>query len=87
MRQWLRTAEPLGERRYENWNTHMRFIRRCLYVPLVPRNVRNVNSIIYNFKHVTDASSVDPYRTLSFVVSDPGLHYLSTFLLWNTKHK
>ena len=22
MRQWLRTAEPLGERRYENWNTH-----------------------------------------------------------------
>ena len=22
VRQWLRTAEPLGERRYENWNTH-----------------------------------------------------------------
>ena len=22
MRQWFRTAEPLGERRYENWNTH-----------------------------------------------------------------
>ena len=21
-RQWFRTAEPLGERRYENWNTH-----------------------------------------------------------------
>ena len=20
--QWFRTAEPLGERRYENWNTH-----------------------------------------------------------------
>ena len=22
VRQWSRTAEPLGERRYENWNTH-----------------------------------------------------------------
>ena len=22
MRQWFRTAEPLGERCYENWNTH-----------------------------------------------------------------
>ena len=22
VRQWFRTAEPLGERRYENWNTH-----------------------------------------------------------------
>ena len=65
----------------------MRFIRRCLYVSLVPGNVKNVNSIFYNFKHVTDASSVDPYQTPSFVVSDPGLRYLSTFLLWDTKHK
>ena len=23
VRQWFRTAEPLGERRYENWNTHV----------------------------------------------------------------
>ena len=23
VRQWFRTAEPLGECRYENWNTHM----------------------------------------------------------------
>ena len=22
VRQWFRTAEPLGERRYKNWNTH-----------------------------------------------------------------
>ena len=22
VRQWFHTAEPLGERRYENWNTH-----------------------------------------------------------------
>ena len=22
VRQWFRTAEPLGERIYENWNTH-----------------------------------------------------------------
>ena len=22
VRQWLRIAQPLGERRYENWNTH-----------------------------------------------------------------
>ena len=22
VRQWFRTADPLGERRYENWNTH-----------------------------------------------------------------
>ena len=25
VRQWFRTAEPLGERRYENWNTHTHF--------------------------------------------------------------
>ena len=25
VRQWFRTAEPLGERRYENRNTHTRF--------------------------------------------------------------
>ena len=25
VRQWFRTAEPLGERRYDNWNTHTRF--------------------------------------------------------------
>ena len=24
--QWFRTAEPLGERRYENWNTHTKLI-------------------------------------------------------------
>ena len=24
VRQWFRTADPLGERRYENWNTHTR---------------------------------------------------------------
>ena len=24
VRQWFRTAEPLGERRYENWNIHTR---------------------------------------------------------------
>ena len=23
VRQWFRTTEPLGERRYENWNTHI----------------------------------------------------------------
>ena len=23
VRQWIRTAEPLGERRYENWNTYI----------------------------------------------------------------
>ena len=22
VRKWFHTAEPLGERRYENWNTH-----------------------------------------------------------------
>ena len=26
VRQWFRTAEPLGERRYENWNTHTHFL-------------------------------------------------------------
>ena len=27
VRQWFRTAEPLGERRYENWNTHTSVVR------------------------------------------------------------
>ena len=26
--QWFRTAKPLGERRYENWNTHVKRILR-----------------------------------------------------------
>ena len=25
MRQWFRAAEPLGERRYENWTTYIHF--------------------------------------------------------------
>ena len=32
VRQWFRTAEPLGERRYENWNT---------YIHINPRQVLN----------------------------------------------
>ena len=28
VRQWCRTAEPLGERRYENWNTHIGHLYR-----------------------------------------------------------
>ena len=31
VRQWFRTAEPLGERRYENWNTHTHLIRPCSF--------------------------------------------------------
>ena len=30
VRQWFRTAEPLGERRYENWNTHTHTVSFCL---------------------------------------------------------
>ena len=31
VRQWFRTAEPLGERRYENWNTHITsFVKQLL---------------------------------------------------------
>ena len=26
VRQWFRTAEPLGERRNGNWNTHTQFL-------------------------------------------------------------
>ena len=34
VRQWFRTAEPLGERRYENWNTHTHTCRydRCYVI-------------------------------------------------------
>ena len=27
VRQWFRTAEPHGERRYENWNTHKQLLQ------------------------------------------------------------
>ena len=30
VRQWFRTAEPLGERRYENWNTHTHILTTTL---------------------------------------------------------
>ena len=28
VRQWFRTAEPLGERRYENWKTHTQTVSK-----------------------------------------------------------
>ena len=31
VRQWFRTAEPLGERRYENWNTHTHTANKYLF--------------------------------------------------------
>ena len=31
VRQWFRTAEPLGERRYENWNAHARTHSECTF--------------------------------------------------------
>ena len=30
-RPWFRTAEPLGERRYENWNTHKQGVFQCTF--------------------------------------------------------
>ena len=37
VRQWFRTAEPLGERRYEDWNTHTLnndFVNVRLYITI-----------------------------------------------------
>ena len=46
VRQWFRTAEPLGERRYENWSTHTH-MTMLLYSSLksasVPLGVRNIH--------------------------------------------
>ena len=42
VRQWFRTADPLGERRYENWNTHTVYSRLnlcCLYLLAFPAAV------------------------------------------------
>ena len=36
VRQWFRTAEPLGERRYENWNTHTHRVKVKAYHSLIP---------------------------------------------------
>ena len=61
VRQWFRTAEPLGERRYENWNTHthththIRKHWRCLYVPLVPGNVKKQIVAVVRKHFWTDA--------------------------------
>ena len=42
VRQWFRTAEPLGERRYENWNTHTHSVTR--EVPYLVVTVCDVRS-------------------------------------------
>ena len=34
VRQWFRTAEPLGERRYEHWNTHTHTHRFSIIVEI-----------------------------------------------------
>ena len=48
VRQWFRTAEPLGERRYENWNTHRvsfcLLITQCQHLQLANEIIRTGNS-------------------------------------------
>ena len=43
VRQWFRTAEPLGERRYENWNTHKHTHNSA--------NMYEVNLLSKRFRH------------------------------------
>ena len=64
VRQWFRTAEPLGERRYENWNTHTHTeIRGDHYVPWVPGHLRN-RITNYKFGRTHGAS----YRGYGYVL-------------------
>ena len=65
-RPWLRTAAPLGERRYENWNTHthnhMRYLTRVSLItpghPRIPQNTEGyprtllISYIIHLFTHL-----------------------------------
>ena len=39
-RPWFRTAEPLGERRYENWNTHTHTRRVSVHVREIIKYIR-----------------------------------------------
>ena len=39
VRQWFRTAEPLGDRRYENWNTQTQLNAMCKDQTLSPSSL------------------------------------------------
>ena len=50
VRQWFHTAEPLGERRYENWNTHIHTrVAGCLLCAVV--SITLVLVVLYYFCH------------------------------------
>ena len=57
VRQWFRTAEPLGERRYENWNTHTHKvisriiinILRCVQAVVTFQGMQAVLNAIYDY--------------------------------------
>ena len=42
VRQWFRTAEPLGQRRYENWNTHTHTRSLDLFTTYMKENAFSV---------------------------------------------
>ena len=78
MRQWFRTAEPLGERRYENWNTHTSFI----ILGLSGVFLSDFTEIADNFY----ANMVEPDQMLHSAVSNLDLHCLPMSFLWVARH-
>ena len=67
VRQWFRTAEPLGERRYENWNTHTHTIETGCghHVLRVPGHLKNwIISRLKQFSHSFKREHIDCYRCL-----------------------
>ena len=55
VRQWFRTAEPLGERRYANWNTHTHIQEQFDQALLCLGLVRLL-------KHILKYNKVDPHN-------------------------
>ena len=48
VRQWFRTAEPLGERRYENWNTHTHTIKLLIIFEFNDKKHETDKVLTYN---------------------------------------
>ena len=63
VRQWFRTAEPLGERRYENWNTHTHThtINTCLHMSSSPEILHGNEQLQNTYQPISITTMDKPF--------------------------
>ena len=85
VRQWFRTAEPLGERRYENWNTHTFTSPKSIIRIAIRGGLRDVTADSELKCHITPAlTDYSPCSRFSIVWND--YNYIYTLELQWLEH-